>query len=121
MDPSRNASLLGLGELFDLDDDLGVDLELDRVAGERNCASEAVPVEAEVHPVELTAGADADALPGAEWVRQAAIDCRVERDRLGGLLDGELSLDPEVLVVDRLDAGELERDVGVLLAVEEVT
>jgi len=58
--------------------DLGVDLELDRVARKRHCAGESVPVEAPVHAVELAAGADANALLAAERVGQAAFNGCVE-------------------------------------------
>src|SRR5712692_5648733 len=44
----------------------------------------------------------------------------VQHDRLGRGLDGEVAVDLEGLAVDRLDAVELEGDLGVLLGLEEV-
>src|ERR1700686_975674 len=91
--------LLGsLCELLDLDDDLGVDFELGGVAGEWNCAGDAVPVESPVHAVQLSTGTDADALLGAERVREAALDGRLEHKRLARPLDREAAHPPEVPV-----------------------
>src|SRR6267378_7474075 len=53
----------GLGRL---DHNLGVDRQLDLVAGQRHRAGEAVPVEPEVHAVQLPGSADAQPLLATE-------------------------------------------------------
>src|SRR6266851_1595382 len=114
-------STSGLRELCCLDHDLGFDLEPDGVAGHGDGARKAVPVEAEIHPVELPLSADAEPLlSSAHRVRYAALERRVQHDRLGRVLDGEVALDLEGLAVDRLDAVELEGDLGVLFGLEEI-
>src|SRR5579859_1292893 len=111
---------LGGGGFGHLDDDLGVDGELDGVARERDRAGDSVPVEPEVHAVDLSGRADAQALAAAERVGQPALDGAGQLDRPGGLLDREVAADAVVLVVDLLDAGDAEGQVRVLLGVEEV-
>src|SRR5262245_26137831 len=103
-----------------LDDDLRVDRQLDLVARERHRPRDAVPVEAEVDAVELTRGADAEALLAAERVGEPALDRASELDGPRRVLDRQVAAEPVVVFVDLLDCGDLERYVGVLLGVEEV-
>src|ERR1700680_818924 len=55
-------NLLNAGELSCLDDDLGFDLDFDGVAGHWDRTREPIPIESEVHAVDLTPDADAHAL-----------------------------------------------------------
>src|ERR1700716_2649175 len=56
-----SGNLLSAGELSCLDDDLGFDLDFDCVAGHRDRAREPIPVEPEVHAIDLTPHAEAQA------------------------------------------------------------
>src|SRR6266550_605288 len=119
-DRNRRESPLRCRGLGRLDDDLGVNRQLDLVARERDRAGEAVPIEPEVHAVQVSGGADAQALLGTERVGEPALDGAGELYRAGGLLDREVAAELVVVLVDLLDGGDLECDVGVLLSVEEV-
>src|SRR4029077_10995580 len=119
--PPRRNPLGSLNELAGFYYDLGVDLELDRVAGDGHGAGQTVPVQTEVEPVDLTLQRDADALlRSAERVGAAALDGGDEGDRPGDIPDGEVAKDPVGVAFERLDASDLVGHVGVLRGVEEV-
>jgi hypothetical protein len=59
-------------------------------------------------------------MPSAHGVRYAALERRVQHDRLGRALDREVAVDLERFGVNGLYARELEGDVGVLLRLKEV-
>src|ERR1700758_2112871 len=82
------------------DDDLGVDRQLDLMARERHGPRDAVPVEAEVHAVELAGGADAQALLAAERVGEPSLDRAGQLDRAGDVLDREFSTELVAVLVD---------------------
>ena len=91
------------------------------MAGDWNGAGDAVPVESEVHAVELALGGNAQALfATGHRVWHPTLESRVQHDRPRRLLDCEVAVNAELLVVDWLEPGQLERDVGVLLRLEEV-
>src|SRR5712692_6920296 len=86
-----------------LDDNLGVDGQLDLVARKGNRAGEAVPVEPEVHPVELAGGADAQPLLATERVGEPALDGAGELDWARDLFDRQFAAELVVVLVDLLD------------------
>src|SRR6266571_6626924 len=117
---NRRDSLLRRRGLGRRDDDLGVNRQLDLVARKRHRAGETVPVEPEVHAVQLPGGVDAQPLLATERVGEPALDGAGELDGAGGLLDRELAAELVAVPVELLDAPDLERHGGVLLGVEKV-
>src|SRR5258706_8151653 len=119
--PHRLRLGLRLGELGGLDHDLAFDVGLDGVARNGDRPSDAVPVETEVHAVDLALDADAEALLAARHgVGDPALEGRVEHDRLGHVLDRQVAVQAELLVGNRLDAVQLVGDMGVLVGLEEI-
>src|SRR5258706_1536042 len=116
-DRNRRESPLRRRSLSRLDDDLGVDRQLDLVACQRDRAGEAVPVEPEVHAVQVPGSADAEPLLATERVGDPALDGAGELDRTGCLLDRQVAAELVVVLVDLLDAGAGECVEGVLLFV----
>src|SRR5260221_983778 len=102
--PHRLRLGLRLGELGGLDPDLAFDVDLDGVARNGDRPSDAVPVETEVHAVDLALDADAEALLAARHrVGDPALEGRVEHDRLGHVLDRQGAVQAELLLGNRLD------------------
>src|ERR1700691_2714260 len=112
--PRVRVALLRLVEhAFDLQGDRDLLADSHAAAGNR-----AVVADAPVIPVDLGGGGEARA-GAAVGVGSEAVDLKLQRDRLGGAADGEVTVEQEVAAV-ATDAGGVEGHRGVGLDFEEV-
>src|SRR5215471_12954346 len=109
----------GCGVLFLLDE-FALDPDLDFLADDEPAIQDRVEAQAELLPVDLGRGAVRDPVSHHPGVVELAVLRHVERYRAGIALDGQVAGQRVVVRVDRLDAGALEREEGVLLHLEEV-
>src|SRR5215471_5620796 len=109
----------GCGVLFLLDE-FALDPDLDFLADDEPAIQDRVEAQAELLPVDLGRGAVRDPVSHHPGVVELAVLRHVEGYRAGVALDGQVAGQRVVVRVDRLDAGALEREEGVLLHLEEV-
>src|ERR1700733_8083161 len=96
------------------------DEQLDLVGHEQVAVRERlIPLEVEVAAVDHARELEADALV-APRVGSAFADDAGELDRLGDALDRDLAVETDLAIIKRLAGGRGERDLRVVLGVEEV-
>src|ERR1700760_3041352 len=98
--------------------DLEVQVHLVADHGAIGAGNDAVEADAEVLAADLALGREAGA-GAAVSVRAEAVDLQAQGDRAGDVADGQVAIDV-VLAAVLADTGGLERDVRVLLDVQEV-
>src|SRR5262249_47589187 len=100
--------------------DLALDRDLDLLADHQPAVQDHAEAQPEVLPVDLGGRAVRDPVPHHSRVVELAVPRDVERDRVGGVLDGQVTGQRVVVPAGRRDACALEVDGRVLLDLEEV-
>src|SRR5689334_6098631 len=116
------SALLRFGARLDRDldlQDLALDVDLDLVADDELAIEHRVEVHAEILAVDLGLGRVTDAVAHRRVVELTVLD-DVQRDRLGGALDGQVASDGVAVAADVLDLRALECHGRVLVDLEKV-
>jgi len=98
---------------FDLDPDL--DLVPD---SNSSCLQHLIPGQPELPAIDLAGCAEPHSL-ATPWILRLTLELDVQRDRLGHVTNGQLTLELEFLPIS-FDAGASEFDLGILLGVQKI-